>query len=284
MKIDSHHHFWHYAPQEYEWIDDRMVPLRRDFLPEDLEPELRLADVQATIAVQACQSLAETQWLLDLASGNAFIQGVVGWAPIADTEFPRLLDELRQNPLLKGLRHVVQAEAAGFLEGEAFNRGIAAMRGTGLVYDLLIYARQLHEAARFVDRHPNQVFVLDHIAKPDIAGGQFAPWSASLRALALRENVVCKVSGMVTEADWNHWTADSLRPYFETVLDAFGPSRLMFGSDWPVLTLACTYQQWSQTVAHWLAPLSAAERAEIEGGVAARTYGLGSHPPLTMAK
>ena len=284
MKIDSHHHFWHYTPQEYEWIDDRMVPLRRDFLPEDLERELRLADVQATVAVQACQSLAETQWLLHLASQAAFVQGVVGWAPIAAPDFPRLLDELRQNTLLKGLRHIVQSEADGFLEGAAFNRGIAAMRGTGLVYDVLIFARQLDEATRFVDRHPNQVFVLDHIAKPDIAGSQFAPWSASLRALARRENVVGKLSGMVTEANWHHWTAEELHPYFETVLDAFGPSRLMFGSDWPVLTLACTYQQWSQTIAEWIAPLSASERAEIEGGVAARTYGLGPHPPPTAAK
>jgi L-fuconolactonase len=255
-----------------------MEVLRRDFLPADLQPELQLADVQATVAVQARQTLAETQWLLDLASGCEFIQGVVGWAPIASSDFPLQLDELRRNTLLKGLRHVVQGETDGYLDGEAFNRGIAAMYETGLVYDLLIFPRQLGEAARFVDRHPNQIFVLDHIAKPGIAKNQFAPWSALLCALAQRENVVCKLSGMVTEADWNHWSADGLRPYFETVLNAFGPSRLMFGSDWPVLTVACTYRQWSQTVAQWIAPLSETERGEIEGGVATRTYRLGAPP------
>ena len=143
MRIDSHHHFWHYSPEDYEWIDDRMMALRRDFLPEHLERELRLADVQGTVAVQARQSLAETQWLLDLASGTTFVRGVVGWAPIAAAGFSQQLDVLRPEYPAQGLRHVVQGEADGFLEGEAFNRGIAAMRGTSLVYDLLIFVRQL---------------------------------------------------------------------------------------------------------------------------------------------
>jgi L-fuconolactonase len=285
MRIDSHQHFWHYSQDEYGWINDEMSALRRDFLPAHLHRELQLADVQATVAVQARQTVAETLWLLDLASRSEFIQGVVGWAPIGAADFSFQLDLLRQNTQLKGLRHVVQGEADGFLDGQGFNRGIAAMRDTGLVYDVLIFARQLAEAVRFIDRHPNQLFVLDHIAKPDIASHQFAPWSASLRELAHRANVVCKLSGIVTEADWNRWTADGLWPYFETVLDAFGPSRLMFGSDWPVLTVACTYQRWGQVIARWLAPLSVAERAEIEGGVAARVYRLGIGPqPAPPAK
>lgn len=272
MKIDSHQHFWRYSPEEYEWIDDRMQALRRDFTPEDLERELTRADVQATVAVQARQTLEETSWLLSLATDSTLIQGVVGWAPIAGRDFTQRLDALRENPKLKGLRHVVQAEANGFLDGLEFNRGIAAMRDTRLVYDLLILPRQLAEATQFVSRHPNQIFVLDHLAKPDIANGQFTDWDTKIRAFACRENVFCKLSGMVTEDDWHHWSAEGLRPYFETVLDAFGPSRLMVGSDWPVLTVACTYRHWWETVDSWIAPLSHSERTEIQGGVAGRVY------------
>jgi L-fuconolactonase len=272
MKIDAHHHLWHYSPDEYEWIDDRMQALRRDFMPVDLERELELAHVQATVAVQARQTLEETSWLLDLTAHSKFIQGVVGWAPIAAADFSEHLDALRKNPLLKGLRHGVQSEADGFLDGAEFNRGIAAMRDTGLVYDLLIFARQLTQTTRFVARHPHQIFVLDHIAKPSIASDQFAAWDSEIRALASHENVFCKLSGMVTEADWHRWSAGGLRPYFESVLDAFGPSRLMAGSDWPVVTVACSYQCWWETVESWVAPLSHSERAEIEGGVAARVY------------
>lgn len=272
MRIDAHHHFWHYSPDEYGWIDDRMQALRRNFMPVDLERELKLAHVQATVAVQARQTLEETSWLLDLAAESKFIQAVVGWAPIAAKEFPEVLDALQQNPKLKGLRHVVQGEADGFLDGAEFNRGIGAMRDTGLVYDLLITARQLGEATRFVSLHPHQIFVLDHIAKPGIASNQFGAWDSEIRELACHDNVFCKLSGMVTEADWHRWSSEGLRPYFETVLDAFGPSRLMAGSDWPVLTVACSYQSWWQTVEAWIASLSHSERAEIEGGVAARVY------------
>ena len=241
-------------------------------MPADLERELELAHVQATVAVQARQTLEETSWLLELAAHSKFIQGVVGWAPIAANDFPESLDASRQNPKFKGLRHVVQGEPAGFLDGAEFNRGIAAMRDTGLVYELLIAARQLAEATRFISRHPDQIFVLDHIAKPGIAKNEFAAWDTEIRALASHENVFCKLSGMVTEADWHHWSSEDLRPYFETALDAFGPSRLLAGSDWPVLTVACSYQCWWETVEAWIAPLSNSERAEIEGGVATHVY------------
>lgn len=272
MKIDAHQHFWNYSPDEYGWIDDRMQALRRNFTPADLERELELAHVQATIAVQARQTLEETSWLLELAAHSKFIQGVVGWVPIAAKDFTENLEAFQQNPKFKGLRHVVQGEADGFLDGAEFNRGIDAMRNTGLVYELLIVARQLAESTRFISRHPDQIFVLDHIAKPGIASNQFAAWDSEIRALASHENVFCKLSGMVTEADWRRWTSEDLRPYFETVLDAFGPSRLMVASDWPVLTLACSYKCWWETVEAWIAPLSLSERAEIEGGVAAEVY------------
>ena len=274
MRVDAHHHLWRYTPEEYGWIDDTMQVLRRDFLPEELERESVAAGVQATVAVQARQTVAETAWLLQLAAQSELIRGVVGWLPIAADDFPSALERFDAGPLLKGLRHVVQGEPAGFLDGAEFNRGIAALRNTGLVYDVLIFARQLAEATRFVDRHPQQVFVLDHIAKPEIAAGEISQWSKDIRELARRENVVCKLSGMVTEADWSQWSPASLKPYFDTVLEAFGPARLMAGSDWPVLTVACTYPRWWQTIAEWMTPLSAAEREAIESGTAIRTYNL----------
>ena len=276
MRVDAHHHLWRYTEEEYGWIDDRMAVLRRDYLPGELARETADAGVDATVAVQARQTMEETEWLLDLAAHAPVIAGVVGWAPIASEAFPAMLQELAARPLLKGMRHVVQAEPDGFLDAPAFNRGIAALRDTGLVYDVLIFARQLKEATRFVDRHPQQSFVLDHIAKPDIAGDGLAAWATNFRELARRENVTCKLSGMVTEADWSHWTPEALKPYFEVALEAFGPSRLMAGTDWPVCTVACTYAKWWETVRAWIAPLSTTERAAIEGGVATRVYGLGS--------
>jgi L-fuconolactonase len=275
MRVDAHHHLWQYTPEEYGWIDDAMQVLRRDFLSADIEREARAAGVDATVAVQARQTVEETAWLLQLAAQSKWIRGVVGWLPIASDDFPAALEHFDAGPLLKGLRHVVQAEPDGFLDGAEFNRGIAALGGTGLVYDILIFARQLEEATRFVDRHPQQVFVLDHIAKPAIAEGEIAQWSRDIRELARRDNVVCKLSGMVTEADWTQWSPQLLQPYFETVLEAFGPARLMVGSDWPVLTVACSYTRWWQTIAEWIAPLSANERTQIESGTAIRTYRLG---------
>jgi L-fuconolactonase len=272
MRVDSHHHLWRYTPEDYGWIDESMAILQRDFLPPDLEREATIID--ATIAVQARQTLEETHWLLSLAAQSSLIQGVVGWAPIAANDFPATLETLRRNPLLKGLRHVVQTEHDGFLDDPSFNRGVAALLPTSLVYDLLIFARQLPEATRFVDRHPHQSFVLDHIAKPDIKANAFASWNQAIRELARRPNVTCKLSGMVTEADWHTWSPEQLQPYFDTVLEAFGPSRLMFGSDWPVLTVASTYSRWVETVATWLAPLTPTERAAIEGETATRVYQL----------
>jgi L-fuconolactonase len=274
MRVDAHHHLWRYDAGEYGWIDELLQALRRDFLPADLEREMRAAGVDAAVAVQARQTMEETRQLLELAKESRVIRGVVGWAAIAAEDFPAVVEELAEEPLLKGLRHVVQAEPKGFLDGAEFNRGIGAMRGTGLVYDLLVYAPQLEEATRFVDRHPEQVFVLDHMGKPAIARGGFAEWARDFRELARRENVVCKVSGMVTEADWERWTEEDLQRYFDVAVEAFGPSRLMVGSDWPVLTVACEYGRWWETVRRWTGRLSSEERAAIEGEVAARVYGL----------
>ena len=273
-KIDAHHHLWSYTPDEFGWIDGAMQPLRRDFLLADLKAQARLAQVEATVVVQARQSVDETRWLLELASTCDLIRGVVGWLPIASSSFPALLDEFAEQPGLKGLRHVVQAEEAGFLDDSSFNRGIRMMRDTGLVYDLLVFARQLKEVTRFVDRHPNQLFVLDHVGKPAIAKYGIESWSEALRELARRPNVSCKISGLVTEADWKSWTPADLEPYFMVALEAFGAERLMVGTDWPVLTLGCTYEEWWHIVEGWIAPLSRKEQANILGRVAKRVYRL----------
>ncbi len=272
--IDAHHHFWRYNAREYDWIGNDMAALRRDFLPADLKSEIEKAGISGVVSVQARQSLEETRWLLDFAARNDWVLGVVGWVPLASPDIENILSEFANAEKLKAVRHVVQGEAAGFLAGDAFNAGIARLADFDLVYDVLISQHQLEEATRFVDRHPNQVFVLDHIAKPRIKDGEFEPWKTHIRELAQRDNVFCKVSGMVTEADWKSWTPEGLKPYFDTVLAAFGPTRLMFGSDWPVCLVASDYGQWAQTVRDWAAPLSDSDKNDLFENVACRVYQL----------
>jgi L-fuconolactonase len=274
-RIDAHHHLWRYSKEEYGWIAGNMAAIARDFLPEDLQQALSSSGMQGSIAVQARQSLEETQSLLDFAQQSDVIRGVVGWAPIASPELPAVLDRLEPFQKLKGLRHVVQDEPDdAFLLRPDFNAGIALLKQYALVYDILIFERQLPAAISFVDRHPSQVFVLDHIAKPHIRDSVLEPWRAYIRELARRENVFCKLSGMVTEADWAHWHPQDLQPYFDVVLEAFGPNRLMAGSDWPVCLLATTHQNWFSTLRKFISPLSVAEQDLILGGVATRVYSL----------
>jgi L-fuconolactonase len=274
-RIDAHQHFWHYSQPEYAWIDSSMAPLQRDMLPRDLAPELAAAKVDGVVTVQARQTIEETRWLLQMAYQFKWIRGVIGWAEIAGANFREELEILRANEHLKGLRHVVQAEQdPNFLLRDAFSSGIRALQGTGLVYDLLIVERQLPNAIEFVRQHPNQLFVLDHIAKPKIASGLLEPWRTNLRILAKQQNVYCKVSGMVTEAAWDRWTIEDLRPYVEGVLEAFGPSRLMFGSDWPVCTVATSYSRWFSTLEFMFQSLSQSERERVFGGTAIEVYRL----------
>ena len=283
QKIDSHHHLWRYKPDEYGWIGEKLAALRRDFLPVDMEPELRAAGIDATVAVQARQSIEETEALLAFARQFSWIRGVVGWAPIIAPDFPANLGRLRGESKLKGVRHVVHDEPDdNYILREDFNRGVAALEGTGLVYDILIYEKHLPQTIQFVDRHPRQVFVLDHIAKPLIAERLMEPWRSLIGELARRPNVYCKVSGMVTEARWESWREEDLRPYWEVVLEAFGPRRLMAGSDWPVCLAApgaggnasTIYARWFQTIERWAAPLSADERGRILGDTAVEAYAL----------
>lgn len=276
MRIDAHHHLWRYRADEYGWMDDRMQVIRRDFGPEDLEAELARSGLDGAVAVQARQSVEETYGLLELAHRYTFIKGVVGWLPLVSSEVEREL-ELILDEKLKGVRHIVQDETdEDFILRDDFNRGISRLKDCGLVYDILIFHRHLPQTIQFVDRHPGQTFVLDHVAKPRIREGILDPWRGDIQRLAERENVFCKLSGLVTEADWTNWREEDLKPYFEVVLDAFGPNRLMFGSDWPVCLLAGDYQKWFQTVGALIATLSPDEQAQILGTTATRVYRLRS--------
>ena len=275
MKIDSHQHFWRYSAAEYDWIDDNMRAIRADFLPETLAPVLDANGIGGAVAVQARQTLEETNWLLDLATRHPLIKGVVGWVPLADPNVGGTLAALAQRPEFKGVRHVVQGEIdPAFLEDTAFNRGIKEVTKLDLIYDLLILAHQLPAAIKFVDRHPNQMFVLDHIAKPVVQGAPPTDWVKNIRELARRENISCKLSGLVTEVPGWQWTPELLRPYFDVVLDAFGPHRLMFGSDWPVCLVAASYARWLEFVQSGVAALSAQERDRILGETAVQIYRL----------
>jgi L-fuconolactonase len=274
-RIDAHHHLWRYSKEEYGWIAGNMAAIARDFLPQDLQQVLSSSGIDGSIAVQARQTIEETQSLLDFAQQFDAIRGVVGWAPIASPELPAVLDRLKPFQKLKGFRHVVQDEPDdAFLLRPDFNAGIALLKQYALVYDILIFERHLPAALSFVDRHPAQVFVLDHIAKPRICDSVLEPWRTNIRELARRENVFCKLSGMVTEAHWAHWHPQDLQPYFDVVLDAFGPKRLLAGSDWPVCLLATTYQTWLSTLREFISPLSSTEQEMILGGVATHVYSL----------
>jgi L-fuconolactonase len=275
MKIDSHHHFWSYDPVEYGWIDEAMKIIRRDFLPEHLRAEIAAVGVDGVVSVQARQNLAETQWLLDFATQNNFIKGVVGWVELVSPNVGAELERFAANPKLKSVRHVVQGEPDdNFILREDFNRGIRELKRYNLAYDILIFERHLPPTIQFVDAHPSQVFVLDHIAKPRIKDGVFESWHKNLRELAKRPNVYCKASGMVTETDFATWTEPQLQRYFDAALEAFGPKRLMFGSDWPVCLVACGYARWHKLVSGWISNLSPAEQDRILGGTAIEAYKL----------
>jgi len=275
MIIDSHHHYWHYNPAEYNWIDDSMKAIRTDFFPEKLEKTIHEAGVDGVISVHARQSVEETEWLIGLAHQNPFMKGVVGWLPLCQDDIEVYLIHHSGEKILKGIRHVVQGEAdPDFILGKDFNRGISLLKRYSLVFDILIVERQLPNTIKFVDLHPNQPFVLDHIAKPLIGRNELSPWKENIRELAKRENVSCKLSGMVTEADYHHWTPEQLLPYFEVILEAFGPDRLLFGSDWPVCLVATSYKGWADLVRKNISSLSATEQANIMGENAIRIYDL----------
>jgi len=274
LRVDAHQHFWRYSREEFDWISDEMASIRRDFLPGDLLPLLDQAEIDVSIAVQTRQSLEETNWLLDLAEEDEWIAGVVGWAPLTDPHVENTLESLAENSKLKGLRLILQAEPDAYMDRADFNSGLALLHKYSFVYDLLIHEHQLPTAIRLVDRHTSQRIVLDHLAKPLIASGQLEPWRTRIRELARRPHVSCKLSGMVTEANFDSRTTDDLRPYVEVALEAFGPSRILFGSDWPVCTVAASYGHWTSVVRDFIANLSADEQNAILGGNAINVYNL----------
>ncbi len=275
MKIDAHQHFWHYDPAEYSWIGAGMEVLKRDHLPGDLAPLLHAAGLDGSVAVQARQSVEETRWLLELAAREPAIKGVVGWVDLRSADAGRDLERLVVDAKLRGVRHVVQDEPDDeFMLRPDFSRGLSVLAEFGLSYDLLVFPRQLPAACRVVERLPQQRFVVDHIAKPLIREGRLEPWATDLRRLAALPNVMCKVSGLVTEASWQGWRAEDFAPYLDVVFEAFGPGRIMFGSDWPVCTLAAGYQQVVGLVAGYVASLPPAEQAGVWGSNAVRFYGL----------
>lgn len=243
MIIDSHHHLWKYKPEDYRWMDDSMEILKKDYLPENLEPLLKNSGVHSTVVVQARQSLEETEWLLEMAEQHAFIQGVVGWVDLCAPSHSELLDKYASHPKLVGVRHVLHDEPDDdFMLREDFKRGISQLQIYNLTYDLLLFPKHLSRAAELVKTFPEQRFVLDHLAKPPIKSGTIQAWKSDLEKLAAMSNVWCKLSGMVTEADHRAWKQEDFLPYMAVVLDSFGTDRVMLGSDWPVCTLGGTYQ------------------------------------------
>lgn len=274
MRIDAHQHFWRFDRAEYPWIPAGSA-LERDWLPHDLAPLLLAAQLDGCVAVQARQSLAESHWLLSLAEASPLIKAVVGWVDLQSEQVGDQLAELTRHPRFRGVRHVAQDEPDDrFLVRPEVVRGIARLAEFGLTYDLLIFPRQLPAAIELVGRFPHQPFVLDHIAKPPLRTGELSPWHEQLRELAAFPNVMCKLSGMVTEADHARWQPGDLRPFLDGVFAAFGPERLMYGSDWPVCLLAADYDRQLAVVRDYVREHCRAAEPAIFGGNAAQFYGL----------
>ncbi|MEY4201257.1 MAG: hypothetical protein RLZZ265_2997 [Verrucomicrobiota bacterium] len=275
MTIDSHQHFWRYTAASYPWMTDKLASLRRDYLPEDLAPLLKQTGLDGCVAVQAQQTVAEARWLLSLTDAHPFIKGVVGWVDLQSDRVEEQLAELARHPRFVGVRHVVQDEPDNnFMLRPAFQRGIGKLRQFNLAYDILVFPKQLPASIQLAANLPEQRFVLDHIAKPFIRDGTISPWSEQIRELAKAPNVWCKVSGMITEAKWTGWRAEDFRPYLDVVFEAFGVERLMFGTDWPVATLAGTYQEVHQLAASYVRNLTAEQQARFFGGSATEFYRL----------
>jgi L-fuconolactonase len=275
VRIDAHQHFWKYDAADYAWIDDSMASLQRDFLPDDVRPAMTRAGFDACVAVQARQSIEETRWLLSLADAHPFVVGVVGWVDLQADGARAQLEQAASHRKLVGVRHIVQSEPDDrFLLRPAFCRGISMLQDFDLAYDILIYSRQLPAAVEFAGRFPQQRFVLDHLAKPDIRRGEMREWEARLREIAAHPNVCCKLSGLVTEADWRTWNEGALRPYLDVAFDAFPADRLMIGSDWPVCTVAADYESTMAIVTDYLSTRTTKEREAILGGTAQRVWRL----------
>ena len=275
MKIDSHHHLWAINDTDYVWMTDAHAAIRRDFLAAELEATMEASGIDGTVAVQARQKVEETDFLLAFADANPRVKAVVGWVPLCENAGGPFLERVASHPKLAGVRHVVHDEPDDdFILRADFNAGVRSLANHGLCYDILIFWKHLPQTVRFVDMHPEQQFVVDHIAKPRISVSGFdRDWADGIRELAKREHVSCKLSGVLTEVRDAVWDTGLIRPYFETVWQAFGPDRLMFGSDWPVCLLRSSHAEWTGLAAELTRDLGADERAAFWGGNAARVYG-----------
>jgi L-fuconolactonase len=272
MRLDSHQHFWEYDPNRQEWITPEMSRIRRNFLPGDLYPLLQDAKIDGCIAVQADESLRETDFLLDLACQHEWIRGVVGWLDLKSDDLDQKLDSYADSRDLVGFREVLQARDPEYMLQEEFIRGVRKIGSRDYSYDILIFPHHFAAALELVSKCPNQRFVIDHLAKPYIKAGEWKEWRRSIAKLAERELVYCKLSGMITESDWKNWTSDELFPYLEIALELFGPDRLMYGSDWPVCLVAGEYESYLEVLTQFTKPLSQSEKDQIWGETAAKFY------------
>jgi len=275
MVIDSHQHFWIYEPVKHEWIDDSMSTIRKNFLPEDLKTVYTQNSIEGCIAVQADQTIEETDFLIDLAAKNEFIKGVVGWVDLRAESINRDLEHYSKQALVKGFRHVVQGESdPNFVLRPHFLRGISALKAYNYTYDILVFPHQLGAMLELVKRFPNQQFVIDHAAKPYIKDGFYDGWASLMTEIGKHPNVYCKLSGFITEADYKKWTPVQIQPYLDLVLEAFGPGKLLFGSDWPVCLVAGNYKRVKALITNFIANLSASEQAAIMGKNAIKFYNI----------
>ena len=275
MVIDSHQHFWKYEPVKHSWIDDDMSVIRRDFSPSDLAKVYQENSIDGCVAVQADQTLEETDFLIDLASINNFIKGIVGWVDLRAENIENVLEKYSTDKIVKGFRHVVQGEADhNFLLRPNFSRGISLLEKHNFTYDILVFPHQLGSVLEFVKKFPHQKFVIDHIAKPYIKDGYFEGWATMMTAIGKHKNVSCKMSGMVTEADFNIWTPEQIHPYMDTALEAFGSKRILFGSDWPVCLVAGNYSKIKKLTTDFISQLSQIEQNSIMGNNAIEFYNL----------
>lgn len=274
MIIDSHVHFWKFDKKRDSWITGDMKILRQNYLPEHLLPTLRRNGVDACVAVQASQTELETHFLTELAHSHTEIKGVVGWINLQQENIGERLEYFSQYPVIKGWRHILQSEPGDIFENENFLRGIAALSPYRYTYDILIYHHQLKQALAFVTRFPDQPFVIDHCAKPDIAGKNINDWKVLIREMAAFPNLYCKISGLFTEARWKEWSPGEFYPYLDAVFEAFGTNRLLFGSDWPVLLLSGIYVQWKSLLEKYMENFSEEERLAVFGGNATAFYNL----------
>ncbi len=274
VAIDSHQHFWQYHPAVHEWISEDMAVIRKNFLPEDLAPVLQEQNIDGCVAVQADQTENETDFLIGLAKENSSIKGVVGWIDLRAENLQERLAHYQQIPVVKGFRHVLQGEDPAFMLQPSFLKGIAKLKDFGFTYDILVFPKHLSAAMELVKQFPDQAFVIDHIAKPFIKDGLIDAWRSDMQKIAQFSNVSCKISGMVTEANWKTWTKEDIFPYIETVTEAFGTDRLLYGSDWPVCLVAASYEEMINPVKEYFSRFSKTEQEAVFGKNAIRFYHL----------